>query len=182
MKLLNDKKVIAAILLTTTLFAGAALADQSANGWNLVTGGGAVTAMSYSNPKTYLNNQEVINLQLNAQGVPQRGIVKFHGGVERDLTSGEVTYYWDDLAGAHALWSYLESQGKLASVDVQSGPIQGRYYGKLTRVTTKTDKELFGKLERLSDNPDGFSLVVDGACCGALRFERGAVTQLQQMK
>ena len=182
MKLLNDWKLVSAMLFALSLTA-AAFSDQTSGGWSISAGGsGAVSAMTYSNPPTYLNIQEVINIQINSHGLPQGGVVKFKGGVERDLTAGEVTYYWDNLAGAHALWAYLETQGKLASVNVQPGPIQDRYFGKMTRVITKTDKELFGKVERLSDDPDGFSLVIDGACCGALRFERGTVTQMQQMK
>jgi hypothetical protein len=114
--------------------------------------------------------------------MPQGGSVKFFGGVERELTAGEATYYFDALGGLHAFWSQLESQGKLVSIDVKAGPIPAQYFGKMTRVVTATDKELIGKLERLSDDPNGFSLVIDGACCWAIRFERSAVSLLQQIK
>jgi hypothetical protein len=185
MKLLKEKipLSVSALVLSAALTVVSSSSAQAAEGWNISNGSsGEITAMTIANPKTYLSIEQSISIRLNNEGTAQGGTVKFFGGVERELTAAEATYYFGALDGPHTFWSELESRGKLATIDAKAGPIPAQNFGKMTRVVTTTEKELIGKLERLSDDPNGFSLVIDGACCGAIRFERGAVSQMQQIK
>jgi hypothetical protein len=166
------------VMLAVPLFA-----DQFLDGWSISTGNnGVVTMMSYSNPRTYLNIQEIIKIRLNNQGSPASGSVRFKGGLERDLTQGEVTYYWEYLKGDHALWEFLALQGRLNSFNPQTGQMPDSYFGKMTRVVTKSNSEIFGRLERPTDAGDFFMLQTEGACCGPVHFEKNAVSLIEQMK
>jgi hypothetical protein len=170
------------VMVLTGTFSATPVFSQAVDGWSYSAGSGDFTKMTIGHPKTYLANEESITIQVNGQDYAQGGSVKFFGGVDRELTPGEAAYYFEALGGLHAFWSMLGSQGRLTTVDVKSGPVASQYYGKITRIETAAGRELIGKLERLTDDSNGFSLVVDGACCGAIRFERGAVSMMQQIK
>jgi hypothetical protein len=55
-------------------------------------------------------------------------------------------------------------------------------YGKVSRLILNSGKQFVGRLAKLSDKPDGFSLTIDGASGGPIQFYNGVVKEIQQMK
>jgi hypothetical protein len=182
------RKLFTPMLLTVVvLMAFPLFADQLVDGWNLTVGNdGMVTAMSVSNPQTYLKIEEVVKIKIDNQGIPQGGSVKFKmSGFERECPPGEVAFFWENFKGQHALWDYLAAhgaQGKLKSINSQNEAVPASWYGKMTKVVTKNDIELFGTLAVSPDASSVFLLQIEGAGGGPIRLERQAVTLMQQMK
>jgi hypothetical protein len=174
-------KLLSAIILTVAVSTMSVYAEQVFGAWSITTAQNADISATCSNPKTSLGIEEAITIRLTNLGIPRGGSAKFRNGFERELTPGETSFYWNDLNGTHAFWSYLETQGKLIAIHPEEGTIPDHSFGKITRIVTRNDKELFGILARVSGNPNEFSLVIDGACCGPVRFEKNAVALMQQM-
>jgi hypothetical protein len=181
----NKRTLFSFCLLLVVVLAVPLFADQVLDGWNISTGdNGAVVSMSISNPRTYLNIEDIVKIQLNNQGIPVSGRVRFKSGDgERDLIKGEVMFFWENFKGQHALWKYLGSQGRLNSFNPQTEPIPDSYFGKMTRVVVKTTSiELFGILARSQDGQNAFMLQIEGASNGPIHCEKNAVALMQQMK
>jgi hypothetical protein len=170
-------------MLTVFGAAGLICAQQLVDGWSLTLDNSRnVSMMSVTNPKTYLNIEDEININLNNQGIPISGTVNFKDGVNRDLKQGEVSYYWEVFNGQHALWDYLATLGKLVTINPQTESIPTYFLGKMTKVVTKTNVELFGKLGISPEASDSYILQIDGASGGPVHFEKYAVTIIQQVK
>jgi hypothetical protein len=158
-------------------------------GWALaVNANGDVTSMSYANPKTELNIEASIEITLDTYGMPTHGKVVFRDGVSRALNfPEEVTVYWDELKGAHSLWSYFATMGKLNTINPYQTSIPQEMFGRFSRVVTMSGAELFGTLApRYIMNPatgeifsDWFTLDVKG---NPLMMNRHGIDLIQQMK
>lgn len=154
----------------------------ASDGWAVSAGNGGTYSMTWQEPPTYLKIEKSISLTLDGRGVPNGGGVKYRDDIDRELTAGEVTYYWEGLNGEQAFWNYLDGLGKLASVNPQSSQIPAAWFGKTAKVVTTGNLVLFGRLTKSNDSREIFTLVVDGACCGPIQFETRAVSQIQEMK
>lgn len=176
----KDAGIIGCCVLTVLM---AVYAQDSVEGWNIIANGkGQVTSMEYENPSTYLKIQKYMRVDLDNQGNPKGGAVKFLNGFDRDMPKQEATWYWENFNGRHSLWSYLYSKGKLIELPSLSTPLPDSYYGKYTRVVTNSNGEYFGTLQKSQAGSDGFQLVIEGASGGPLIFERIVVKLMQQMK
>jgi hypothetical protein len=183
MNFILNKKLFLKAMLTVFGAAGLICAQQLVDGWSLTLDNSRnVSMMSVTNPKTYLNIEDEININLNNQGIPISGTVNFKDGVNRDLKQGEVSYYWEVFNGQHALWDYLATLGKLVTINPQTESIPTYFLGKMTKVVTKTNVELFGKLGISPEASDSYILQIDGASGGPVHFEKYAVTIIQQVK
>jgi hypothetical protein len=157
-------------------------------GWVLaVDPSGEVASMSFTNPKTELNIEASIEITTDNRGMPVSGKVKYRDGIARAFSPEELTVYWDEYKGAHALWSHFASTGKLNAASPDEAQIPAKMFGNFSRVITKNGDELFGKLvpkytlngatgEILSD---WFALDVEGH---EVTFYRHAVAVIQQMR
>jgi hypothetical protein len=143
--------------------ASTAFSQENIGGWEIGGGvDGSVSRMTYANPATPLNNIAGIQVEINKVGAPLGGSVKFKNGFDRDLLASEVSFYWVNFNGAHALWAFLESQGKLVTFNAQSGAIPDSYYGKTVRIVSKAGKEYFGKIRSGPMVPTGSCLPSKG--------------------
>lgn len=157
----------------------AVYAQDSVEGWSIFKNNTGTISMEYENPSTALKIQKNMRIDLDKQLEPSGGAVKFHNGLERDMPKQEAAWYWENFKGRHALWSYLYTNGKL--IDIPASIPEGSY-GKNTRIVTITNGEYFGKLQKVSDEPDAVELNIDGACCGPLIISRKMIKLMQQMK
>jgi hypothetical protein len=172
-------------ILGCAVFTGlfAVYAQDSVEGWSLTMAkNGQVSSMEYENPNTYLKIQKYVRVDLDNQGNPTAGAVKFMNGLDRDMPKQEATWYWENFNGRHALWSFLSTKGKLVDIDPQAAPIPDNFYGKYTRAVTNNNVEFFGTLMKAAEGPDAFQLTIDGASGGPVHFDRKVVKQLQQIK
>jgi hypothetical protein len=165
----------AACMASLAVFAG-----QPSGVWNVfIDMQGKITKMSVENPHTPLSIEREITVDIDKDGNPVRGDVKFIDAVIRELKPREVLYYWDDLKGAHALWEYLASQGKLTIYSPKTAPLPQEVFGRQSRILTDDNREFIGKLGALPGNPDWFILDVEGS---PLNVYKMVIRELQQMK
>jgi hypothetical protein len=178
MKSLFGKKAAVSYALAAVVFVRPALATQTIDGWNINTDEkGQISTMSVSTPSTPLGIEQDITLQLSSNLSPSTGTVKFRNGVQRDLKTGEVKYYWTLLAGQHAEWDFLASQGKVSSFDTNAIPSLSS--GVPARVMTQNGKELIGLLVNVHREPTWFLINVDGT---SIYVFPPSVREIQQLK
>jgi hypothetical protein len=174
------KKFYIALFLTIVIAVPAVFAGQTIGNWALTTdASGGVTSMALTNPATYLNIEASVIITVDNQGTPVHGTVKFRDGIERELTSQEVVYYWDLNNGAHAIWEYFASVNRVDLFNPDGALLPASMYGKFSRITTKAGVEYFGKLVEFSTNPDWFVIQVGGA---SVTMYRHAIAAIQQLK
>jgi hypothetical protein len=173
----RELSLIPALLLSAALGIFAETDEE----WTIISEkNGVVETMSLLNPKTQLRIEAEVRLQLDNQGIPLQGRLKYRNDVSRDLTPNEVKLYWQDFNGERAFWKYLESQGKLVTINPTAIPEKA--FGKRTKVVDKAGEYLIGKLQSVAGDPNSFALVIDGACCGPIYYQKNAVASLQQIK
>jgi hypothetical protein len=167
---------LAAAVAPVSVFAG-----QFIGGWGISAdaSGGAVT-MTLTNPKTYLSIESAVTVDVDYQGTPSRGSVKFADGIQRDLNyPTEVMFYWDEFKGPHALWEYYASVNRVDIFNPDDVVIPPSMNNRFTRVITKAGVEYFGNLAASSGNPDWFVVQIRG---NNVTMYRHAIAMMQQLK
>jgi hypothetical protein len=161
----------------------AAKSGQDTAVWNILSDvQGKVAKMSIVNPRTPLSVEREITLDIDKDGNPVRGDVLFanSASTRRELKPREMMYYWDELKGAHALWDYLSSQeGRLADINPKSAALPLDAFGRQSRIVTDDNREFIGKLNAVPNNPDCFTLDVEGS---QLTVYKIVIREIQQMK
>jgi hypothetical protein len=170
-----EMAIAACMFLFQFMYAG-----QSSVTWNILTDvQGKITKMSIVNPPTPLAIEREITIDVDRDGNPVRGDVKFIDAAIRELKPREVLYYWEELKGAHALWDYLASQGRVAIFAPKTAPLPLEAFGRQSRILTDDNREFIGKLNTMPSNPDWFILDVGGS---PLNIYKMVIRELQQMK
>ncbi|HMD68107.1 MAG TPA: hypothetical protein VKF42_04445 [Chitinivibrionales bacterium] len=169
----------ALIVLPAASFAG----EETFEGLKLVTdNGGRITAMSVSNPESYLGIEAEYAYSVNADGTPTSGTVTFKNNVQRQMKPGELTLHFEQSGGQVAVWDYYGKHGKTTSYTLASDKLPSDVFGKTARLILNDGKQYVGKLAKLAGMGEGYSLTVEGACCGPLQFTNNTVKEIQVMK
>ncbi len=171
-------------LLIAALIAAlpASSAGETGKGWNILSDEqGKVTSMSMSvfGTHAYFDIQKEIILQIDMEGNPMGGEIKFVNGQGRPLQQREAFSYWDEYDGAQALWKYLRSKDRVVSIDPQKSEIPAAAFGRTSRIVTGNGKEYFGKINPIPSNPAWFTLEFAG---WSLYVYKLNVQAIQQMK
>jgi hypothetical protein len=171
----------AAVFLTITTVSLSVFAGQIVGGWTINTdASGGVTSMTLTSPRTFLNVEQTVDIQVDYQGTPIRGKIKFRNGLEKDLNfPPEAVFFWDEFKGAHAIWEYLASMNRVELFNPDDATIPQMMYGRYSRVITKSGTEYFGKLIENQGNADWFKMDVQGS---SLLLYRHAVAVLQLLR
>jgi hypothetical protein len=154
---------------------------QVIGGWAVNTdASGSVTSLTLTNPRTYLNIEQAIDIVVDYQGTPIRGTVKFRNGLQKDLNyPAEVNFFWDEFKGAHAIWEYFASMNRVELFNPDEATIPQMMYGRMARVISKGGNEYFGKLIEMPSNTDWFKMDMAGS---AVILYRHAIAAIQLLK
>jgi hypothetical protein len=147
-----------------------------------VDNSGRITSMAVSNPGTSLNIESEFLFSVSPEGNPTSGKITFRDNVQRPMKEGELTFYFQQYGAQTALWDYYSQHGKATSLVIGTDKVPDEAYGKVSRLILNSGKQFIGRLAKLSDKPDGFSLTIDGASGGPIQFYNGVVKEIQQMK
>ena len=75
----------AAFFMTIAAAACGVFGGPIVGGWTINTdASGGATSLTLSNPRTYLNIEQTIDIVVDYQGAPLRGTVKFRNGVQKE--------------------------------------------------------------------------------------------------
>jgi hypothetical protein len=142
---------------------------------------GHITSISVSNPGTSLNIESEFLISVSPDGNPTSGSITFKDKIQRPMKSGELTLYFERY-GQTAVWDYYSQHGKTVSFVLGTDKVPSEAYGKISRLILNDGSKHIGRLSKLTDKPDGFSLTMEGASGGPVEFYNGVVKEIQQMK
>jgi hypothetical protein len=176
--------VMAGILFFVSVYqASSSAGEQQYQGCKLITDNkGAITSMLYTNLTTYLNIEKEYLFTMNADGTPANCSITFNNGVQRDMKPGEMALHFAQCGGPNTLWDYYKEHGKVVSYSLDNDKLPFSAFGKISRLKLHDGKEYIGRIGKLSDKPDGLSLVIDGASGGPMSFYNNTVKEVEQMK
>jgi hypothetical protein len=165
--------------LPAASFAG----EETFEGLKITTdNGGRITGMVESNPSTYLGIEAEYAYSVSAEGTPSAGNITFKNGLQRQMKPGELALHFEQSGGFIALWDYYGKHGKATSYVLASDKVPSDAYGRTVRVILNDGKQYFGKLAKLAGMGEGYSLTIDGACCGPIQMTNNTVKEIQVMK
>lgn len=165
--------------LPLSAFAG----EETFEGLDLVTDNtGHVTSISVSNPGTTLNIEKEFVFSLSPDGSPTSGKITFRDNVQRTMKDGELKLYFEQFGGLTAVWDYYSQHGNAVSFNLGSQKVPSDAYGKVSRLILSDGKQLVGRLGKITDQAEGFTLTIEGASGGPIQFYNGVVKEIQQMK
>jgi hypothetical protein len=164
-------------------FFRAAAGDEHYQGWQLtVDGSGNITAMTFNNPVTSLGIEATFSFTIDNNGIPSSGTIKMKNGLDRPMKPKEMDVDFAECGGPKSIWDYYKDHGKTVSFFPQTDKVPFNGFGKISRLILNNGQEFIGRLSKLSDKIYGYSLAVEGACCGPLQFYNNVVKEIQQMK
>jgi hypothetical protein len=155
---------------------------QTRNNWNILTevqGNVASMSISIFGTNTYFDIQKEIILEIDREGNPMGGEIKFVNGQKRKLQQQETVFYWDEFDGAHALWDYLLSKERIVSIDPRTAEIPAPAFGRQCRLITGNGKEFIGKINVIASNPSWLTIEIMG---WSLYVYKQNIRAIQQMK
>lgn len=181
------KRFIRCLIQVVLVFMSATGLSASADevnyqGAKLVTNNnGTITSMVYAGPATYLNIEKEFLFTLNADGTPANCTITFNNGVQREMKPGEMTLHFAQCGGPKAVWDYYKEHGTVVSYNPGNGDkVPSGAFGKVSRLIVSNGREFIGRLSKLADKSDGFSLVVDNTA--PIQFYDNTVKEVQQLK
>jgi hypothetical protein len=152
------------------------------NAWNILSETqGKVTTMSMSvfGMKRYFDIEKEFIVDIDSDGNPVRGILKFVNGEERELKQQEALFFWDEFEGAHVLWQYLISKERIISINPQTSAVPLEAMGKQCRLVTENGREYFGKLNEIPSDSGWYAIQMPG---WSMYVYKKNVRLIQQMK
>jgi hypothetical protein len=145
-----------------------------------VDGKGVMTSMVVTNPQTYLNIEKEVDFDVDNQGNPVKGTVKFFDGIDRELkVPEELTLLWQQFGGPQQYWDNEKKQGKINSYTSME-ELPGGAYGKQARFYLNDGKEFIGKLSKSPSLPDCVLLNTGGA--QPLQIDKAIIKEIQESK
>jgi len=174
----------AAMLFVFAVIPGLAIAgEESFEGLKITSdNSGHIASISISNPGTFLNIESEFLFSVSQNGTPTSGTITFRDKVQRPMTQGELTFYFQQYGCLSAVWDYCSQHGNTVSFVLANGKVTSEAYGKTSRIILNDGKQFVGRLGKLTDLAEGFSLTIDGASDGPVQFYNGVVKEIQQMK
>jgi hypothetical protein len=141
---------------------------------------GVMTSMVVTSPQTYLNIEKEFDFDVDNQGNPVKGTVKFFDGVERQLgVPEELTLMWQQYGGPQEYWNNAKKQGKIVSY-TSMDELPGAVFGKQVRLYLNDGKEFIGTLSKATSHPESFLLNTGGA--QPLQIDKVIIREIQQVK
>jgi hypothetical protein len=161
------------------VFAG----GETYEGFKITTdNGGRITAMVVNSPDSYLGIEAEYAFTVSPDGTPASCAITFKDNVQRQMKPMELSLHFAQCGGPIAIWDYYGQHGKTVSYTVASDKVPFDVFGKTSRLILNDGKQYVGKLAKLSGLGEGYSLTIDGACCGPLQFTNNTVKEIQVMK
>ena len=158
--------------------------------WSVTSGpDGKSVSMVYANPATTLKVESEFSLTVDPMGNPTSGTIKFKNGFQREMTAGEVAFYFMEHKADNAYWDFRESQASVTKFTSATEPLPINFLGQQVRVISKEGVHYIGVLsplakraidpEAASNNPDWFALNIKG---NRLLVYRNAIQEIEQLK
>jgi hypothetical protein len=168
--------------------------------WSVTSGpDGKSATMVYANPATTLKVESEFSLTVDPMGNPTSGAIKFKNGFQREMTAGEVAFYFMEHKADNAYWDFRDNLGSITKFTSATDPLPTNFYGQQVRVISKEGVHYIGILSPLtlrmidtsavyvnsatarstSFNPDWFSLNIKG---NRLLVYRNAIQEIEQLK
>jgi hypothetical protein len=154
--------------------------QQTVDSWKITPGtDGKSATMVFSNPATNLNIESDLDITVDGTGAATSGAIKFKTGLQRQMTPGEVVFYFTEYKGDNAYWNFRQGQGSVVSFTSSTDAIPVGFIGSQVRVFSKDGVIYIGTLSSLPTSPDWFALNVKSS---RILFYRNAVKEIQQLK
>jgi hypothetical protein len=154
--------------------------SQTTEEWDILSNAqGRVVTMTRPDLKTKIGVEKEIQIDIDQDGNPIRGEIKFLNGFAREMKPRETVYYWEQFNGPHALWEYLSSVSRITAYNPKTADMPLEAYGKQSRVIIDDGREFIGKINALPQNTDWFILTFPE---GSLNIYRKVIRVIQQMK
>ena len=145
-----------------------------------VDASGVMTSMIVTNPQTYLSIEKEFDFEVDNQGNPTKGTVKFFDGIDRELkVPEELTLMWQQFGGPQQFWDNAKKQGKIISY-TSMDELPSTVFGKQVRLFLNDGKEFFGKLSKSPALPASVLLNTGGA--QPLQIDKAIIKEIQQDK
>jgi hypothetical protein len=151
---------------------------QTTEEWEILSNAQGIV-VSMTRPDMHTALEKEIQIDLDQDGSPIRGSIKFVNGFEREMRPRETVYYWEQWNGPHALWEYLSSVSRIVSLNPKTGDLPLEAYGRQSRIITDDGREFIGKINALPQNSDWLLLTFPE---GTLTIYKKIVRVIQQMK
>jgi hypothetical protein len=154
--------------------------QQVVDSWKFTVGAdGKSTTIGYSTPVTYLNIESEFEISVDGAGAANSGSIKFKNGFQRQMTSGEVAFYFTEYKGDIAYWNFRQAQGTVVSITSGIDPIPANFVGQQVRAISKEGVNYIGILSLLPTSPDWFALNIKGSRILCYRY---AIKEIQMLK
>jgi hypothetical protein len=141
---------------------------------------GVMTSMVVTNPQTYLNIEKEFDFDVDNQGNPIKGTVKFFDGVERQLNvPEELTLMWQQFGGPQEYWDNAKKQGKIIAYTAMDELPNG-VFGRQVRLYLNDGKEFIGKLSKSATHSESLLLNTGGS--QPLQIDKAITREIQQVK
>jgi len=141
---------------------------------------GVMMSMVVTNPQTYLNIEKEFDFDVDNQGNPAKGTVKFFDGAERQLNvPEELTLMWQQFGGPQEFWNNAKKQGKIISY-TSMDELPNGVFGRQVRLYLNDGKEFIGTLSKATSHPEFLLLNTGGA--QPLQIDKVIIREIQQVK
>ncbi|MGB7567691.1 MAG: hypothetical protein WBM07_07520 [Chitinivibrionales bacterium] len=170
---------IGAVLMTVSTYQHGLCDSKNIVAVNVDTKG-VMTSMVVTNPQTYLNIEKEFDFDVDDQGNPTKGTVKFLDGIERQLNvPEELTLMWQQFGGPQEYWNNAKKQGKIIAY-TSMDELPNGVFGKQVRLYLNDGKEFIGKLSKSANHAESFSLNTGGS--QPLQIDKAIIREIQQVK
>jgi hypothetical protein len=174
------KKSVAPVVSFLLAAASVVSSQQIVDNWKFTVGSdGKSATIAYSNPTTYLSVETQFEISVDGAGAANSGTIKFKNGFQRQMTSGEVAFYYSEYKGDIAYWDFRQGQGTVVSLTSGIDPIPSNFVGQQIRAISKEGMNYIGTLSLLPTSPDWFALNIKGSRILCYRY---AIKELQMLK
>ena len=130
-------------------FSGILTETFAASQWNLILNDDGQPTAAYVEFVNPIRLKLELSVDLNPQGVPTRGTVRFENGFSRRLGSEEMMFYWNDHSGSRQLWETkaLQEQTDIITPSELTQAFQDAY----VRIFLTNRKEFIGHILSISE-------------------------------
>jgi hypothetical protein len=174
------KKSLAPVASFLLAAASVVCSQQIIDNWKFTVGAdGKSATIAYSTPTTYLSVETQFEISVDGAGAANSGTIKFKNGFQRQMTAGEVAFYFFEYKGDIAYWDFRQGQGTVVSITSGIDPIPSNFVGQQVRAISKDGMNYFGTLSLLPTSPDWFALNIKGSRILCYRY---AIKELQVLK
>jgi len=155
-----------------------------------VDANGVMTSMTVTNPLTSLQIEKEFNFEVDNQGDPTKGIVKFkksmyYGEVERELKVPiELNLMWEQFGGPQEFWNNAEKNGRIIEYNSMED-LPNDVFGKKVRLFLKAASsahltDYIGILSKPASHPESILINTGGA--QPLQIDKALIREIQRLK